>query len=142
MSAPVTAPTTTVISFIEWIHKEGPRGKVLISCGLLEQTLEDVLTNYLRDGKAKDDLFHSAGPLGTFSARIKLCFCLGMLDDREYHDLEVMRGIRNEFAHKIDTSFDMPSIKDRCGNLMLMPLGSKLDAVSTFVAVAAILVII
>jgi DNA-binding MltR family transcriptional regulator len=56
-------------------------------------------------------------PLGTFAARILAAFAVGCISEREYRDLETIRRIRNEFAHRLSISFDDPSIKDRCAAL-------------------------
>ena len=39
-------------------------------------------------------------PLGTFSARIAACLALGLITSSEKQDLNIIRGIRNEFAHR------------------------------------------
>ncbi len=38
-------------------------------------------------------------PLGTFSARIKAAYSLGLINKSQFDDLERLRKIRNEFAH-------------------------------------------
>lgn len=53
--------------------------------------------------RAADDLLEGFNaPLGTFAARIKLCYALGLLTDAQFKDLELVRKIRNEFAHTWD----------------------------------------
>jgi mannitol operon repressor len=58
-------------------------------------------------------------PLGTFSARIEACYALGLTSDDEHNDLTLIRRIRNEFAHNIETTFGTPSIVSRCSQLRL-----------------------
>ena len=53
-------------------------------------------------------------PIGKFSTRILLAFGLGLISEREYRELEVIRKIRNEFAHSIDITFNHPSVSSRC----------------------------
>jgi DNA-binding MltR family transcriptional regulator len=57
-------------------------------------------------------------PFGTFSSRIVGALALGLISADEYHDLEIIRGIRNDFAHKIVVGFADASIRDRCNNLI------------------------
>jgi len=50
-----------------------------------------------------------SGPLGTFSARIKASFALGLITQDQCADLDYLRKIRNAFAHQwrpieLDTS--------------------------------------
>jgi DNA-binding MltR family transcriptional regulator len=46
-----------------------------------------------------DDLFDPDRPLGTFSAKITLAYRLGLVDDRVEKCLQLIRKIRNGFAH-------------------------------------------
>jgi DNA-binding MltR family transcriptional regulator len=43
--------------------------------------------------------------LGTFAARIAAAYSMGLISDLEYKDCELIRKIRNEFAHKVHMSF-------------------------------------
>jgi hypothetical protein len=52
--------------------------------------------------------------LGTLSNRISAAYFLGLITKDEYHDLTLMRRIRNDFAHEVETTFDTPSVVDRC----------------------------
>ena len=109
---------TEFIPFLDALNLESSRGAVLISTGFLEEQLRRVLVAFMRDVSAAAELVDGANaPLGTFSARIAACFALGLIDEREHHDLTTVRKIRNEFAHKIHTSFDDQAIADRCATL-------------------------
>uniref|UniRef100_UPI00083A5443 hypothetical protein n=2 Tax=unclassified Phenylobacterium TaxID=2640670 RepID=UPI00083A5443 len=106
--------------YLDLLHKESDRGKVLISTGFMEEQLKDVLLASMRKGKVANDLLTSGNaPLGTFSSRISACFALGFVTDDEHHDLTLVRRIRNDFAHGIHTTFDTPSVVDRCRQLRL-----------------------
>jgi mannitol operon repressor len=101
--------------YLELLQKESDRGKVLISTGFMEEQLKDVLLAFMLRGKASNDLLTSANaPLGTFSSRIAACYALGLVSENEHHDLTLVRRIRNDFAHDIHTTFDTPSVVDRC----------------------------
>jgi hypothetical protein len=69
----------------------------------LDRALGLVLHAYLAPGKARTALFSGGSPpLGTFSTKIDLC--------RALH-LDIIRKIRNEFAHKPEVSFASPEIR-------------------------------
>ncbi|MET4806640.1 hypothetical protein [Limibacillus sp. MBR-115] len=104
--------------YLELLNKESDRGRVLISTGFLEQQLKDVLLAYMLEASQATDLVdgHNA-PLGTFSSRITACYVLGLITEDEHHDLNLIRKIRNDFAHDIHTSFEKPDIADRCREL-------------------------
>jgi DNA-binding MltR family transcriptional regulator len=56
-------------------------------------------------------MFHSSAPLGSFAAKIRLAHLLGLISKDFYSDLEMMKEIRNRFAHDLSAvSFDQQSI--------------------------------
>ncbi len=57
----------------------------------------------LAKAKDKDELLEGDTPLSTFSARIKICRRLGLIDETLYIALERLRALRNLSAHS--TSF-------------------------------------
>ena len=96
------------VKLLAELEKESDRGVVLIMAGFLEQQLKDLLAGYLRDAASTRELLSS--PLSTFSARTLVCHAVGLINDDEYHDLKVIRKIRNDFAHKFSASFSKQSI--------------------------------
>src|SRR3546814_2970630 len=60
------------------------------------------------------DVCSSDLPLGNFSSKIKMCYCLGLIDKMIKEDLNLIRKIRNEFAHDLYASFDSDKIKNWC----------------------------
>jgi mannitol operon repressor len=106
--------------YLEVLKKESERGKVLVSCGFLEEQLKEVLLAFMRDTTQSVDLVDGGNaPLGTFSARIAATYSLGLIREREHHDLNLIRRIRNDFAHSIETSFETRSVVDRCRELVM-----------------------
>lgn len=73
-----------------------------------EECLGRLVKAYLSNAKVVDELLDGFNaPLGTFAARIKMSYALGLLTDSQFKDLELIRKIRNEFAHTWDEiSFD------------------------------------
>ena len=102
------------VKLLAELEKESDRGVVLIMAGFLEQQLKDLLAGYLRYAASTSELL--SGALSTFSARTLACHAVGLINDDEYHDLKVIRKIRNDFAHEFSASFSEQSIKDRCNN--------------------------
>lgn len=117
----VTHPhLTAFLGFLDHLNQESHRGAVLISCGFLEQQLEDILLAFMRDDPVSRTLTSGGNaPLSTFSSRIGACFALGLIDDVEHHDITILRRIRNEFAHRLDASFEKQNIVDLCKNLKM-----------------------
>src|SRR5712664_640382 len=65
---------------------------------ILEQWLRSVLSH--GDKESLEWLFRPESPLGSFRAKIDLCFALGIIGPISHKDLHYMREIRNKFAHK------------------------------------------
>ena len=66
-------------------------------------------------------MFPSSGPLGSFSAKIRLAYLLGLISEECFRDLENMKNIRNQFAHHLDVgSFEVPTIADKCKNFKMV----------------------
>lgn len=106
--------------YLELSRRESARGVVLLSTGYLEKQLRDVLEAFMREGARAASLLDGPNaPLGTFSARTTACHAFGLISDRENHDLNVLRRIRNEFAHDMHTSFETPAVIERCRTLQL-----------------------
>ncbi len=107
--------------FLSEFQKETDRGAAVLGAAYVDQALEHLLRKRLLGGKKlKDELLSTDKPLGSFSARIKVAFAVGALNKTAYHDLEIIRRIRNEFAHQtMGFSFQNPGIASRCQQLRL-----------------------
>ena len=107
-------------TFISVLTAESDRGLVLAGCAFLDDSLETLLSAaFLDKSKLVQALLAIDRPLGTFSSRIKIAYLLGLLEDGEYRDLELIRAIRNDSAHthgKVD--FSHPPHKDRIAELL------------------------
>jgi DNA-binding MltR family transcriptional regulator len=68
-----------------------------------------------------DGLFGQERPLGTFSSKIKLARALGLFGPKTAHDLNLMREIRNAFAHGLrKMSFETPEVRQLVGSLYVI----------------------
>lgn len=125
------APNATEFShLVHALENESERGVALVACGIMEQLLEELLRAKLVSNAGTDRLLKGPNaPLGTLSARIDACHALGLISDIERHNLEILRRIRNDFAHKPRVSFADDSIADRCANLKMgeIILGTNSD---------------
>lgn len=87
-------------SLLESLHEHDDRSLVLTLGAFAEDSLERLLLVYLREPKQAKELVNGFNaPLGTFSARIKAAFVFGLIRNDVYRTLELLRRIRNEFAH-------------------------------------------
>jgi Mannitol repressor len=96
---------------------ESDRACAVLGAALLDARLENLYNRRLQC--YKDELLSSSGPIGAFSARIRIARALAWISTDVQYDLDVIRSIRNEFAHNFDheLSFADQSIADKCRNL-------------------------
>jgi len=102
-------------------EKETDRGAVILAASLFDIQLESLLRTYLiAETSSSDQLFEGAsGPLSNFSSKIILCYRLGLISKKFARDLNLIRRIRNEFAHNIHgCSFDHSSVVSRVNELV------------------------
>ncbi len=105
----------TARSRAEALLKESDRGLVILGAEELSNCLEALLREFMRREaryqKLVDSLFEGFGPLASFSSRIQVAFLFKLIPERVRADLEVLRLMRNEFAHNsAPIDFDHPKI--------------------------------
>lgn len=105
--------------FLREFQGETDRGAALVGAALIDDRLERLLLSNLTETKESSDLVSgSNAPLGTFSSRIKAAYCFGLISQLEFNECNLIRRIRNEFAHQLPgISFESNKIKDLCNNL-------------------------
>jgi mannitol operon repressor len=115
-------------SFYEEFQSESPRAAVIISGAFLDSLLRDLIASFMIENKkVVDELLGSdknpETPLSSFGARIKTAFCLGLISNIEYHDLNIVKKMRNKFAHKLHGfTFESEEIVGFCNSLKLPKL--------------------
>lgn len=126
----MTTPTEADKLIAQALTKESDRGCVILSAAWLNEALEELLRSVCRstpeDIRATiDPLFQGYAPLATFSARIQLAFGLGILPHGLRDKIEIIRRMRNDFAHE---SGPVDFNDSRCANrlnLLLLPTDNK-----------------
>jgi len=108
----IPAMSWMTLSDIEIAHMESAiremdagsdRSSALVAAAFVEQNLEIALQCRLkRDDAINKEMFRVSGPLGTFSGKIHMGFMIGLYEKAAWSELDLIRKIRNEFAHKLD----------------------------------------
>ena len=85
------------------LAEESDRGTVILTVSILDIALENLLFSYLLPPlNNQDKLFNGAySPLGSFSAKVEMCYRLGLLLTSDIKQLQLLNNIRNDFAHRI-----------------------------------------
>ena len=105
--------------FLHVLNAETDRGVPLTAAAMLDDVTKGILEAFFASNSESERLLGGFNaPLGTFSSRISACYALALIGEDEYHELTVIRKIRNKYAHRWESvSFENDSIRDLCGNL-------------------------
>lgn len=88
--------------FYDEIHyTNSDRACVIVSAAAIDDSLRALLSTFMVDYKL-DDLFSGNGPLSSFSSKIKMSYNLGLISKQEHDLIEIIRRIRNDYAHSKD----------------------------------------
>jgi DNA-binding MltR family transcriptional regulator len=95
--------------------KESDRSAAVLIVAEIEKSISALLEAFFLP-----PLKNSPRLLGTFSARIEAVYRLGFIPPEFRHDLNILRDIRNDFAHGgAGIKFSSDKIKSLCRNLLL-----------------------
>ncbi|MEX1027336.1 MAG: hypothetical protein WD049_04915 [Candidatus Paceibacterota bacterium] len=101
-------------SFFLELQKESDRAAAILVAAYVDSLIGAKLKELFNEGNSKTrrKLFEDAnGPFSSFSAKVDAAYCLGWLEPDVFHDIGVIRRIRNKFAHQIHgLSFDTPEV--------------------------------
>lgn len=94
------------------------RAIVIIGSAYLETILEHILIEFFPENdKEVEFLFGYDKPLGTYSNKVRMIYCLGLIEKKVMQDLKLIGKIRNRFAHNLTVSFEDKDIIDWCKQL-------------------------
>jgi hypothetical protein len=108
--------------------EERGRGAVLVGVARVDVALERLLHAGLLPGTGSTDTFFQPDrPLGSFGARITLAARLGLIEPPVEHALQILRRMRNGFAHSTTTaSLTDPGYADRLNQAYAAARGNSL----------------
>ena len=99
------------------------RSAALVAFSHLESALQRAVVNELPrcdDKNVYNKLFNNSGPLSSFYNQMWFGRALGMFGPKTCNDLNVLRKIRNGFAHEWEfDTFEVDPIRDICKNITL-----------------------
>jgi mannitol operon repressor len=120
---PLLKPFT---EFLEEFKGETERGTALTAAAFLDDLLEKVIEAFLIKNKSGKSLINGFNaPLGTLSSRITACHAMGLISDQEYQECQLIRKIRNKFAHKVKMSFSVEPVRSLCSSMNYREPGEK-----------------
>ncbi len=119
-SAKKPAQLEDVSGWMAEFQNETDRGAALLGAAFLDEQLKEVLRQFLVPApRAIEKLLGVDRPLGTFSSRILATYLLGLITREWYADIDLVRKIRNHFAHHLHgTTFADQKVAGWCSSLM------------------------
>lgn len=116
-----------------WHDQKGShRAQAVAVCALLEQALEhSISTHFPVTDEEKIDFFGGAEGEGlSFAAKINLAYALGIIENKVRGELNLIRRIRNVFAHTREkVSFSTKEISNAINTFKLLESSKVLTAV-------------
>jgi hypothetical protein len=89
-------------SFVDEFKGESDRAAVILGAAKIDLLLYQILTQFLLPSTGgRDELLDGDAALGTFSAKIHIAYRLGLIDAEFTRALQLVRKIRNAFAHEV-----------------------------------------
>ena len=124
------------------LNKETDRGVALVTTSFLDMLLGDAIAAFLIDNSSAEKLLAGFNaPLGSLSTRIAACHALGLITDEEAKQSDILRKVRNEFAHKIEVTCENGAVKDLCNNLSVPESAKEAKARTKFAKASMLLLI-
>jgi len=107
--------------FLEQTRGKSDRAVAIEAIVLLDMHLIQLLRAFMvRDSTEVSELLGEDHPLGSFSARIRAAYCLGLISTSERDDLWVLKDIWEYFIHQMeDLSFAHEPLRSWCQVLKL-----------------------
>jgi DNA-binding MltR family transcriptional regulator len=102
------------------LSRQTDAGNALVTAGLVEDELEKLLLTAGREltNKHAKEIFGAMGPLHGFSAKIEIAYMFEFIDKSVRDDLQIIKSIRNKFAHTTRfVFFESPHIDQECRRL-------------------------
>lgn len=99
-----------------FIYNEGDdRAIVIIGGSFLDIIMEHLLLAFLpEDDTEVERLVQFDQPIGTYGNKVRMAYCLGLIEKIIKDDLKLIGKIRNRFAHDLYASFKDQDIKSWC----------------------------
>ncbi|PYS20758.1 MAG: hypothetical protein DMF72_20090 [Acidobacteria bacterium] len=114
--------------FLDEFQKETDRSTAIIGAAFLDEHLKQLLANFMVDDSNEvKQLLSQESPLGSFGARIRAAYCLGLISRQYFESLKLIKDVRNAFAHQLHgLTFENKDVADACKKLQaLQPLKSR-----------------
>jgi hypothetical protein len=113
------------------------RATALMFASFVEIHLERLLLSSMRSNLNSEDrrkVFQNEGPMASFSSKIVTAYALGLIGQKTRRDLDLIRLLRNEFAHsRTPFDFTTPEVGRVCHEFKLVEMPPPMTAYASHV---------
>lgn len=97
-------------------HNRTDRSTAVLGAAFLEAHLGQLIASFFIDESGMaESLLEVDRPLGTFSARARAAYCMGLISANEYHDLDLIMQIQYTFSNQVnEVAFTDDGIREKC----------------------------
>jgi mannitol operon repressor len=117
------------------------RATAIVAGANLEESLGELLSQFMVEGQESKRL--TRDNLRDLGSRIRFAHSFGLVSKHEFKDLDIVRKVRNHFAHERMCSFEDRKVVDLCNNFCIPgqrpDLFDGLSPYETFEAVVLVL---
>ena len=116
---PVDVTITDYLQMVQLFQGESDRGAAVLAGSYVENFLGAYLRSCMADRSLSEKIFSSNGSLATFSQRIDFAQAFGFLPSGVCRELQLIRKIRNHFAHHpLNASFGHSPVREWVNELV------------------------
>lgn len=122
LKAYISSDNKNTDEIFDGLEGETDRAAIIIASAFVEDSLWNVLDAHSRSGMSKaqeNEIWGSQGVIGTFSAKIKVAYAFGWIDERTKRQLNILREMRNACAHaQMPVTFKTKELADVCDQFL------------------------
>jgi len=90
---------STIEEALDVLRGESDRGAILVAVAVLDSIFTNRVEQLLGHGSTKARQRLLSRSLGSFSAKVDLAFCIGIISSPLYQDIQLLNKLRNRCAH-------------------------------------------
>ena len=97
-------------------HNKTDRATAVLGAVYLEAHLGQLIAGFfIEESGVAESLLDVERPLGTFSARARAAYCMGLISANEYYDLNLIMQIQYAFSNQVsEVAFTDEGIREKC----------------------------
>jgi DNA-binding MltR family transcriptional regulator len=109
-------PETDWQTVVSDFHNKTDRATAVLGAAYLEAHLGQLIASFfIEESGVAESLLDVERPLGTFSARARAAYCMGLISANEYYDLNLIMQIQYAFSNQVsEVAFTDDGIREKC----------------------------